>query len=126
MTAAAQTLAPTPTRDLDAVIDRVRGASSAFAKLDINARIRLCEEMRQGYRDVAEESVRAACQAKGIPFDSPVSGEEWLAGPMVTIRNLRLLSESLKDIRDHGAPRIDPSWVRSLPDGRIAVRVYPT
>ncbi|MBX5481254.1 MAG: aldehyde dehydrogenase [Myxococcaceae bacterium] len=122
---AAQQLAPTPFEQLDDVMKRVKDGSRAFVKLSIDERIALAKQMRQGYREVAEASVRAACEAKGIPFDSPLSGEEWLAGPMVTIRNLRLLCESLEQIKTHGVPRIDPSWIRTLPDGRIAVRVYP-
>lgn len=125
MSAAVQ-LAPTPQDQLDAIVQRVKEGSRVFAKLSIDDRIALCDELRRGYRAVAEETVRVACEAKGLPLGSPVCGEEWLAGPMVTIRNLRLLSESLREIKQHGAPRIDPSWIRSLPDGRIAVRVYPS
>lgn len=118
--------APTPHSELDAVVQRLKERSRVFARLSIRQRIALAGKLRQGYRDIAEESVRAACDAKGIAFDSPTSGEEWLAGPMVTIRNLRLLLESLEQIAEHGVPRIPASHVRHLPDGRIAVRVFPT
>lgn len=123
---AAQQLAPTPFQQLDAVMQRVKEGSRKFVKLSMDDRITLCKQLRQGYRDIAEESVRAACTAKGLDYDSPLSGEEWLGGPMVTIRNLRLLSESLEQIKAHGVPKIDPSWIRTLPDGRIAVKVYPS
>ncbi|MGA9520370.1 MAG: aldehyde dehydrogenase family protein [Myxococcaceae bacterium] len=123
---AAAAQAPTPVTDLDRIVRRVKEGSRAFARLTIDERIRLAEELREGFGQIAEESVRAACAAKGIDFDSPLSGEEWLAGPMVTIRNLRLLTESLIDIKRGGAPRIEPSWVSTLPDGRLSVRVYPS
>ncbi len=115
----------TATQKLDELISRVKDGSRAFVRLSVRDRLRLLEEMREGYRAVAEESVRAACQAKGIEPSSPLAGEEWLAGPTIVIRNLRLLGESLKDISRSGAPRIDGSWIRTLPDGRLAIQVYP-
>jgi hypothetical protein len=122
---AAEKLAPTPQEQLDATLQRLKEGSRAFVKLSIDERIRLCEAMRQGYRAVAEASVIAACRAKGIDPESPLAGEEWLGGPMVTIRNLRLLAQSLEDVKRHGAPLLDPSWISRLPDGRLAVQVFP-
>ncbi len=122
---AAAAQAPTPITDLDRIVRRVKEGSRTFARLTIDERIQLAAELREGYGQIAEESVRAACAAKGIDFDSPLSGEEWLAGPMVTIRNLRLILESLIDIKRDGVPRIEPSWISTLPDGRISVRVFP-
>jgi acyl-CoA reductase-like NAD-dependent aldehyde dehydrogenase len=116
---------PTSPGDLDRIIDRVKEGSRTFARLPIDARIKLAEQLHRGYGEIAEQSVRLACQAKGIAFDDPVSGEEWLGGPMVTIRNLRLLVEALKEIKQHGVPRIDPSWLSTLPDGRLVVKVFP-
>src|SRR4051812_4632928 len=117
---------PMPFPLLDSAISRVRAASKEFARLAIDERITLLEQMRQGYREIAEESVRLACSAKGIDFEAPTSGEEWLAGPMVTIRVLRLTEEALREVKQYGAPRIQPSDIRDLPDGRIAVKVFPT
>src|SRR5437879_3176360 len=81
---------------LDAAIAKVRGASQEFAKLSIDDRISLLAQLRRGYREIAEQSVRLSCAAKGIDFESPTSGEEWLGGPMVTIRVLRLTEEALR------------------------------
>ena len=85
-----------------------QGGSHAWVKVSINERIALLEELRRAYHAIAEPSVRAACQAKGIDPESPTAGEEWLAGPLVVLRNLRLLVESLQDIQRHGAPYIPP------------------
>ncbi|MFZ5468278.1 MAG: aldehyde dehydrogenase family protein [Myxococcota bacterium] len=116
----------TPLSQLDKTLARVKEGARPFARLSLEARIRLLQSVREGYRTVAEECVRAACAAKGIDFHSPLSGEEWLLGPMITLRTVRLLLESLEDIRRLGAPRIDRSWLRTLPDGRLAVKVFPT
>src|SRR3954470_22958760 len=126
MSAATVSIPPSmPFPQLDAAISKVRGASKEFAKLAIDDRILLLEKMRHGYREIAEESVRLSCAAKGIDFASPTSGEEWLAGPMVTIRVLRLTEEALREVKQYGAPRIKPSDIRDLPDGRLAVKVFP-
>lgn len=123
---AASSVSPTATQQLDQVVRRIKEGSRAFAKLSIDERIELARKMRDGYRDVAEQSVLAACNAKGIDPSSPVAGEEWLGGPMVTTRVLRLTIEALEDIKRGGVPRIDRSWLSTLPDGRLAVKVYPT
>ncbi|MFL5321026.1 MAG: aldehyde dehydrogenase family protein, partial [Myxococcaceae bacterium] len=116
---------PTAHSQLDQAVQRVKEGSRAFAKLSIEERIRLAEQMLDGYRQVAEESVIAACKAKGIDPQSPTAGEEWLAGPVVTVRLLRLTIEALREIQKFGQPRIDPSWVTTLPDGRISIKVFP-
>ena len=127
MSAATVSIPPSmPFPQLDAAIAKVRGACKEFAKVSIDDRISMLERMRHGYREIAEESVRLACAAKGIDFSSPTSGEEWLGGPMVTIRVIRLTEEALRDVKQYGAPRIKPSDIRDLPDGRIAVKVFPT
>ena len=110
---------------LDQVVARVKESSRAFARMPIREKRSLCEQLLERYRQVAETTVVEACRAKGIPAGSPLAGEEWLAGPVVTLRMLRLLVESLSDVEARGAPRVEPSWVRVLPDGRLAVKVFP-
>ena len=111
--------------DLGSVIGRVKEQARAFTRLSIPERIGLLRAIRGRYRRIAEESVIAACRAKGLDPDSPRAGEEWLIGPMIVIRNLRLLEESLASIQAHGVPRIPRQWMRTLPDGRLAIRVFP-
>lgn len=116
----------TPFPQLDQVLSRLKEGSRAFARLSIDDRIQLLERMRFGYRAIADESVVAACRAKGIDPSSTLSGEEWLLGPLLVIRNLRLLAESLREVKRYGAPRLERSAMRTLADGRLALRVYPT
>jgi hypothetical protein len=68
--------------------------------------------------------IAAACKAKGLQPGSPASGEEWLAGPLLMIRNLRLLTETLGAIEKSGTPSFG-TGVRTLPNGRLAVNVFP-
>ena len=43
--------------------------------------------------EVAPRWVDAALRAKGLSADQPASSEEWLGGPLPTVRNLRFLAE---------------------------------
>lgn len=123
---AAPAPSPTPRADLDAMLGRLKEGSKAFAALSIHDRISLLSQIHDAYLPILEDAIRAGCQAKGIDPASEEAGEEWLAHAFCMTRHLRLLAQSLKDIARDGVPRIDPSWVRTLADGRIAVRAYPT
>src|SRR5262249_44912597 len=111
---------------LEATVGRVKDASSRFARLNLVEGVHLLRSMREGYFSIAEESVLAACRAKGIDPRSSIAGEEWLSGPLIVIRNLRLLEEALQDVQREGIPRISKSQLRTLPDGRLAVKVFPS
>jgi aldehyde dehydrogenase (NAD(P)+) len=117
---------PTSTSSLDEVVHRLKDGSRAFAALSVDRRIDLCEQMRRGYASIAGESAEAACRAKGVDPASPVAGEEWISGPMVTLRILRQTADALREIKKHGAPRLERSRCRTLPDGRVAVKVFPS
>jgi aldehyde dehydrogenase (NAD(P)+) len=115
----------TPAQTMDSLVHRIKEGSRAWVKLSPAERTALLEELRRSYAAIAEPSVRAACEAKGIAPESPTAGEEWLAGPLVVLRNLRLLAESLKDIQKHGVPHIPASWLRTLDNGQLSARLYP-
>ena len=51
-------------------------------------------------------------------------GEEWLVGPVATIRLFRLLSESLDAVAADGKPPLGRG-VRQRPDGRIEISLFP-
>jgi acyl-CoA reductase-like NAD-dependent aldehyde dehydrogenase len=68
--------------------------------------------------------VEAGCRAKGIRVDSPLSGEEWFAGPLVTARNVRLLATSLEQIASSGRPALGRS-VKRRADGRVEIEIFP-
>jgi hypothetical protein len=115
----------TPAQTLEPLVHRIKEGSRAWVKLTPGERVSILEELRRSYAAIAEPSVRAACQAKGIDPNSPTAGEEWLAGPLVVLRNLRLLVESLRDIQRQGVPHIPASWLRTLDNGQLCARLYP-
>jgi aldehyde dehydrogenase (NAD(P)+) len=114
--------APSTHAHLDEVIARLREGAVRFARLGLTERIALAKEMQAGYLAVAEDSVRAACEAKGIPAGSARAGEEW-GTPWFVVRQLRLLREALDAISKKGNTPIGP--VSRTVDGRLAAQVFP-
>jgi hypothetical protein len=116
---------PTPTVELDRIVTRLDEHRGAWAAVSLDDRVGLLEKLLAGVLAVSEEWVGAAHAAKGLDPDVPASGEEWLAGPLTTVRNLRLLQRALVEVRDHGAPRIPTEAMSQRADGRLVVRVFP-
>lgn len=114
----------TPIEELDRVVAELVATKTRWATLDIPSRIALLREAREHTLAAAEGQVKASCKAKGIDFDSPVSAEEWLGGPMVVLKNLRLLEQTLGEIAQQGNPRLKPGAI-SEKYGRTIAEVYP-
>jgi aldehyde dehydrogenase (NAD(P)+) len=115
----------TEERALDAKLQKLRDHAREFARLGIDRKIGLLRDIQRRTNDVAEVWVRAACRAKGLAMESPVAGEEWLAGPALTLRNIRFLIRALTEIKAHGVPVIEDSRVRDLSHGAVAIKVAP-
>jgi hypothetical protein len=116
---------PTAEKDLDRRVERLRDHAQEFARLDVATKIALLEQVWRASREVASDWVAAACRAKGISLNEPVAGEEWIAGPALTLRNMRFLLRSLREIQRHGAPVLHDKALRDLAHGAVAVRVAP-
>ena len=117
-------VAATPVAELDRVVARLHEHKDEWVEVGIAERIGLLKRCLRDTLAVVDEQVAAAWKAKGINPATPLAGEEWFSGPLVVLRNLRLLVESLKDIERFGAPRI-PGDVKARPDGRVVARVFP-
>jgi acyl-CoA reductase-like NAD-dependent aldehyde dehydrogenase len=95
-----------------------------FARLPVAEKVALLRATAPLLADVSNQWVTAACLAKGIAVDSAMAGEEWLAGPAPTARNIRLLIDSLLEIGRNGRPPLGRR-VRTREDGRVEVEVLP-
>jgi len=124
MSASAASTRETSPAELDQAIAAVKAKAREFAGLGPNERKQLLLACLPTLLEVAEGWVRAGCEAKGIPVDEPLGGEEWLAGPMATVRNVRLLIESLTSIAATGKPAFGRR-VYTRSDGRVEVEVFP-
>ncbi len=109
----------TPIAEVDAAIERLHAKKDAWLGVSIQERIRLLERIMTDTLAVAEEWCAAGARIKGLAPDEVAAGEEWLAGPMPTIRNARMLADAL---RANGAPK---ATLRTRSDGRAVARVFP-
>jgi aldehyde dehydrogenase (NAD(P)+) len=116
---------PTEQTQIDAQLKKLKAAAPGFAKLPLAERRALLNELRERAANLAERWVQLACQAKGLQFGTPLAGEEWLAGPFVTVRAFRLLDKALEEIAQYGQPVIPDSAIRTRANGALAVRVFP-
>lgn len=114
----------TSVAEMDAAVADLQAAKDSWTATSLDQRIGYLDRLIERTSVVAERWVRLACSAKGISFDAPVAGEEWHAGPVLMIRNARLLRESLSDIARHGSPQFPgPITTRK---GQAIVTVFPT
>lgn len=113
------------TQELEQKIQRLQDGAQAFVSMSVLERIQLLDQALKGVKDVAERWVKLACAAKGLAYGEPESAEEWLGGPMTTMRNLRMLREALLDISVSGRPRVLKGSLSTRPDGRVVARVFP-
>jgi acyl-CoA reductase-like NAD-dependent aldehyde dehydrogenase len=117
--------APTTTdpRRLDEAVARVREGAPRWARASLGERIALARSMLAGIGRNAERMVREACAAKGLAFDGPAAGEEWLSSPYPTVRILRQLARSLASLAKTGQTPIGRTG--EAVDGRLTARVFP-
>ena len=68
--------------------------------------------------------VEAARSAKRVSPDSRLLGEEWTSGPYAVASAAAAYAETLRRV-DRGDSPVPPESVRTLPNGQVAVRVFP-
>lgn len=95
---------------------------AAWVAVSPNDRVRLIAELRRDIAGIAPAWTAAVAELEGLGASE--AAEEELAGPYLTLRNLRLLGSSLRDIARGGVPRI-PGGVTTRRDGRVSARVMP-
>jgi len=113
-------LPPTPLAEIDARLELLAKKKDEWVAVPLPRRVELLRQCMKALLPIAEDWVSDGCRAKGIAEGSPLMGEEWVAGPWQTMRNLRLFAEALEA---GGQPR--PPEVKTRPDGQVVVRVFP-
>jgi hypothetical protein len=114
-----------PRGGLDRAVFELNETKDRWASLGLEARISLLDRTLNWTAQGAEAQVKHACRAKRIAFESPQAAEEWLGGPLVVLRNLRLLRDSLASALAHGRPYLPPEAFGRRPSGQIAAQVFP-
>jgi aldehyde dehydrogenase (NAD(P)+) len=126
MSGAIRSQKTTDQKELDQGLAVLKDKAREFARLPIKNKIALLRDVLERMGPVSEGWVKDGCKAKGIPEGSALMGEEWLAGPVVTARNVRLLIRSLEGIERTGKPELDQKMIRRRNDGRVEVKIFPT
>lgn len=115
----------TPAAELKRALATLAGRAGAWRDLAAGKRLRYLESLREGLAACAGDWVASACRARGVDPREPRAGEEWIAGPGIAARNLRLLARTWREITDHGGPRIPRDSLRRRADGQLVARVLP-
>jgi hypothetical protein len=122
------TTLPLPTRTTEPQLERslqvLDAAHDRLAAASADELISLAEICIYGTLQVAEEWVAVSSRFKGLPEKSSLRAEDVMTGPVATVRHLRLLIQSLRDIKTHGKPRL-PGKPQMGPDARLRVPVFP-
>jgi aldehyde dehydrogenase (NAD(P)+) len=120
----AESSASTPRAVLDRAVAEVSEERRTFARMPAAEKAALLRASLPILSRIGRAWVEAGCRVKGIALDRNIVGEEWLGGPLVTARNLRLLINSLEQIHSKGRPVLGHG-VRSRSDGRLEIEVLP-
>ncbi len=109
---------------IDDAMETLEANKTRWARLPVATKVHLLDGIRKRVGDVAHAWVAAAASAKQIPPDSQLVGEEWTSGPYALAAGAAALADTLRRI-DQGTPILDGYPVRLLPDGQVAIRVFP-
>lgn len=118
------TVLPSTQEVMDGAVQALRAHKDAWVAVPVHKRIALVDRLIAGFAAIAPRWAAACVQAKGMPEDSPLAGEEWGAGVWPVLKNLRQLRQALVDIGRYGHPRI-PGPVMTRPNGQVVARVFP-
>src|SRR3989304_9953621 len=110
---------------LDSSCQILQENKERWAKLPVTQKCNLIDKLIKGVLDVADRQVARALEAKGVAPNSIESVEEWLSGPFIILRNLRLLRQSLEQIARYGIPKIKPEKIHIRSNGQVVVDVFP-
>jgi acyl-CoA reductase-like NAD-dependent aldehyde dehydrogenase len=120
MTSTIPTPQTTDFTEIDRAITRLHAHRSNWEKTSIAQRLIYLQDCLDRTLAVAAAWTQAACQAKGIDPTSSLAGEEWVAGPISTARNIRLLMNSLQAGGQLAPPK---TWQRA--NGQFVAQVLP-
>lgn len=111
---------PTSAEEVERIVERLASRKAAWVATDIPKRIEYLRSVIEGVATVARDWVADGSRNKGFSPDDVLAGEEWLAGPVTTIRNARLFMEALAA---NGQPKVP--HIERGPDGRLIAKVFP-
>ena len=110
---------------IDTAIAELQSAKTRWARLAVAEKLDHVDTLRRATFDHSRRWVEHATKAKGLTMNSPLAGEEWIAGPFSVVDALNNLEVTLSRIGD-GTDVLDGYDVRTRPNGPVVVDVMPT
>ncbi len=114
----------TSTGDIDKALMELDENRRTWASMTPKASWELIRQLTKDLLACADQWTQSSFKAKEVANSNAGQGQEWMAGPGVTLRNIRLLGQSIREIAKHGAPVI-PGPVKTRPDGQVVAQVFP-
>lgn len=105
-----------------AIADLDRGRRS-IGRQSLSGRIRLAEACADGVLRMAWDWVEVSSHAKGVASNLAGRADEIVTGPMATMRYLRLLMQTFRDIEQLGQPRLPKLIIDD--DERLRASILP-
>ncbi len=111
---------------LDQDLELLSSRADAWLQTSVDEKINYLKSLQIGTYQVAHDQVKAAAKSKGLIYGTATAAEDYLAGPVVQLRTLRLLINSLEEIKRHGRVQLSSKKITTRPDGQTVVQVFPT
>jgi len=112
------------TAHLDQSVAALESSKSSWLDMGIEDQIAMLGDLRTKTAANARRWVEAAAKAKGLSLDSPIVGEEWLAGPYGMIDAINALETTMKRL-SAGSDVLDGFRVSTSAGGQVLVDVLP-
>ena len=116
-------LPPSSQTEMDQAIAGLTAHKDAWARLDIQGRIALLDQVRADLPGVEERWVLANMAARDAQMETQAEGAEWTMLSIV-YKQIRALRQALQDIARFGKPRL-PGKISTRPNGQVVVQVHP-
>lgn len=113
----------TPAFMVDRALQTLSEHAVGWSRLTPAVKAEYLGGIARGTIRVAEAIVADALAAKGV--DHRYSGEDWVAGPVTILRNVRLLADTLEHLDRTGRVPIAADQIATEGDGSVAVNVMP-
>jgi acyl-CoA reductase-like NAD-dependent aldehyde dehydrogenase len=107
--------------EIDRAISTLYNHRERWVETSIAQRLGYLQDCLDRTLSIAEAWATSGCQAKGIEPRSTLAGEEWIAGPISTVRNIRLLMTTLE-----ANGQLPPPNLYQRKDGQFVAEVLPT
>ena len=110
---------------IDQAIRELIDHKRAWARLPVAEKKDLLTGIRARADAAAQRWVDAAVEAKGIPADSSLVGEEWASGPWALVSSITELLDTLEKLASGDRTKLRPQGTRTRADGQVVATVFP-